>query len=94
MFELWLNNNVRTKIDESPNEQDIINAIADYLNDDPNAKLIVMYTQEHGKYIYAIVNGIKGYLEYLERYKEKLKNMTCMELKKDIIKIKDKKKTL
>ena len=94
MFELWLNNNVRTKIDESPNEQDIINAIADYLKDNSKAKLIVMYTQEHGKYIYAIVNGVKGYLEYLERYKEKLKNMTCMELKKDIIKIKDKKKTL
>ena len=85
MYKLYSNNNVRTMIDASENEQDIIDTIGDYLKTDINSRFIVIYSQKRGDCIHAIINKPEDYVEYLKNYKEKLKNMSCVELKKEIV---------
>ena len=93
MYKLYLNEGVRTLIDVSPNEKDILDTIGDYLKDNPEARFIVIYSQEYGDCIYGVINGYKDYINRLKMYNEKLKNMSCTELKQEIVKdVKVKKK--
>lgn len=84
MYKLYLNEGVKTLIDVSPNEKDILDTIGDYLIDNPEARFIVIYSQEYGDCIYGVINGYKDYKDRLEMYKEKQKS--CIELKKEITK--------
>ena len=84
MYKLYLSDS-RTMIDASENEQDIIDTIGDYLKVDDNSRFIVIYSQKYGDCIHAIINKPEDYVEYLKNYREKLKNMSCVDLKKEIV---------
>ena len=85
MYKLYLSDS-RTMIDVSENEQDIIDTMGDYLKDSLDTRFIIIFSQEYGDCIYAVINGYKDYKNYLEIYKQKLKDMSCTELKKEITK--------
>lgn len=85
MYKLYSNNNVRTIIDVSENEQDIIDTIGEYIKNDPNSRFIIIYSQKYGDCIHAIINKQEDYIEYLKNYRERLKNMSCVDLKKEIV---------
>lgn len=72
MYKVYLNEGVRTLIDVTPNESDIMDTIGEYLNDNPESRFIVIYSQEYGDCIYGVINGYKDYIKYLKNYKEKL----------------------
>ena len=84
MYKLYLNEGVRTLIDVSPEEKDILDTMGEYLKDDPEARFIIVYSQKQGDCIYGVINGYKDYKDRLEIYKEK--NKSCAELKKEITK--------
>lgn len=90
MYKLYLNEGVRTLIDVSPNEKDILDTIGEYLRDDPESRFIVIYSQEYGDCIYGVINGYKDYKDRLEMYNEKQKHK--VDRPKELIKKKDSKK--
>ena len=84
MYKLYLNEGVRTLIDVSPNEQDIIDTMGDYIKENPEDRFIVIFSQEYGDCIYGVINGYKDYKDCLERYKEKQKDNKPKQYKKEL----------
>lgn len=73
MYKLYLNEGVRTLIDVSPNKQDIIDTMGEYIRDNPEARFIIIFSQEYGDCIYGVVNGYKDYVNYLSADNEFVK---------------------
>lgn len=71
-----------SEIDKSNNEGDIIESIGDYISyNSDNIFLTVTKDMEHHR----SVRSIDDYIAYVEDYNQRLKNMSCIELKKEIV---------
>jgi len=89
MFKLMLNMGVPTVIDVSESKQDIIDTMGEYIKENPDYRFIVKEDSmgdrtksDWAEYIYGSIE----YAIYVQQYNETLKNMSCVELKRDIVK--------
>lgn len=86
MFKLYTNGGIRKMIDVSENKQDIIDTMGEYIKDDPEARFMVKtQSKENGDSVKCI-NGFMDYALYVEEYNASLKQMSCTELKREIVK--------
>lgn len=92
MFKLYLNKGTRTQIDESVNKYDIIKTMGDWLKDDPEERFIVRDANKEKGDTAVSINGLLDYALYVEEYNSELKNMSCVELKRQILQSQDKPK--
>ena len=86
MFKLYIDKGTRKMIDVSQSEQDIIDTMGDYLRDDENSRFLIIENTEEGDWIKDRVIGWIEYATYVEEYNRKLKEMSCVELKSQIVK--------
>ena len=89
MYKLMLNMGVPTVIDVSESKQDVIDTMGEYLKENPDYRFIVKEDNMGDRTKSDSAQYIYGYLEYaiyVEQYNERLKNMSCVELKKEIVK--------
>ena len=92
MLYLYLANE-RRLIDKSEFELEIINTIGEYIQEDLNERFLVIEKTKQGDNTKAYIRSLDDYLKYAENYR--LKQESCMELKKEITKdVKVKKKRL
>lgn len=70
-----------SEIDRSENEGDIIDTIGEYLSYDPNCTFLIKKDEE----LYRSIRSIKAYIDYVEEYNQRIKDMSCIELKKEIV---------
>jgi len=94
MYKLY-DYDVHTLIDKSEDEYDIITTMSTYFHGRFGTRfLIIHYDREQDMdEIYKSIKTRDEYLQYIKEYKtKKLKQMSCMELKKEIIDIKSKHK--
>lgn len=86
MYRLYIDKGTRKKIDVSENEKDIIDTMGDYLREDQDSRFLIIESTEEGDWIKDRVIGWIEYATYVEEYNRKLKEKSCVELKKDIVK--------
>ena len=86
MFKLYINMGVPKLIDASENEQDIIDTMGWYIKDNPETRFIVRELNEKEGDWSRSIHNILDYALYVEEYNTKLKNMSCVELKSNIVK--------
>ena len=79
--------NVHSEIDRSSNEQDIINTIGEFFNENPGYRfMIVKYDDITTEPSWRSIRNIGDYEKYLQEYNvRKLQSKTCMQLKKEIL---------
>lgn len=83
MFKLYIN---REMVNKCESEQDIIYTMNDYLKEDPETRFLLKEeSKEKGDSI-KWINGLLDYALYVEEYNTKLKQMSCVELKREIVK--------
>ena len=95
MYKLMLNMGVPTVIDVSESEQDIIDTMGEYIKENPDYRFIVKEDSMGDRTKSDSAQYIYGYIEYaiyVEQYNERLKNMSCVELKRQILQSQDKPK--
>lgn len=86
MFRLYIDKGTRKMIDVSENEQDIIDTMGEYLRDDQDSRFLIIESTEEGDWIKDRVIGYIEYLIYVQQYNERIKKMSCVDLKKNIVK--------
>lgn len=86
MYKLYIDKGTRKMIDVSESEQDIIDTMGEYLRDDENSRFLIIENTKEGDWIKDRVIGWIEYSIYVQQYNEKLKNMSCVELKSEIVK--------
>ena len=91
MFRLY-DYDVHTLIDKSQNEGDIINTISVFMEEPTNQRFIVKYTDEatHTDTIITTIKNVRDFYNYALDYNNRLKQESCVQLKKEIIKRNDK----
>lgn len=79
--------NVHSEVDRSNNEQDIINTIGEFFNENPGYRfMIVKYDDITTEPSWRSIRNIGDYEKYLQEYNvRKLQSKTCMQLKKEIL---------
>ena len=86
MYKLY-DYDVHTLIDKSNDEGDIINTMSDILSKSIGQRFLIKHTDEETNtddMIFAIKN-VRDYYNYVLDYNERLKNMSCVELKQSIL---------
>lgn len=86
MYKLYLDKGIRKVIDISENEQDIIDTMGEYLKSDNDLWFLVKERVNGGDNIKGFIRGYEDYIKYVECYNERLKKLSCIELKQDIVK--------
>lgn len=84
MFKLYSDKGTRKIIDISEVEQDIIDTMGDYLKDDPEARFLIIENKDNTDNLRGFIRGYAEYINYVENYN--LRQMSCIELKKGIVK--------
>ena len=84
MFKLYNDKGTRKIIDISEVEKDIIDTMGDYLKDDPEARFLIVENKDNTDNLRGFIRGYVEYINYVENYK--LRQMSCVELKKGIVK--------
>lgn len=98
MFKLY-DMNARTLIDKSKNEDDIINTLCECMKEYLNIRYKIIYHDEKNNedIPYKKINSVSDYYLYVNEYAqrkatERLKQMSCQELKKEMLELSDKPK--
>lgn len=81
---------VHTIIDKSEDEGDIISTINDFLIDNKNQRFLIVSYDETNTPDTRTIKNVRDYYNYVLEYNDRLKNMTCVELKRKILKRNDK----
>lgn len=94
MFKLY-DTNTKTLLDKSSNEEDIINTLAEYMKEYLNLGFVI----ECDEMPYKTIKGVSDYYHYINDYNikkntESLKQMSCLELKKEMLDLCDKPRML
>lgn len=93
MFKLYSDKGTRTQLDESNEKYDIIQTMGEELKHDPEARFLIIQIENKTPMNIELINGLFEYALYVEEYNARLKQMSCVELKKEIVgKTKNKKK--
>ena len=91
MYRLYADIAGKKLIDKSEKEQDIIDTMGEYLKSNKDLHFsIVKQKDKKSEPTLKGVWGLQGYIEYLKDYKLRLES--CMELKKEIVDLKEKQK--
>ena len=86
MYKLY-DYDVHTLIDESMDEEDIINTISGFMELPTNQRFLIIYDDEITKIpSIRIIKNVRDYYNYILEYNERLKQKSCVELKREIIK--------
>ena len=90
MFKLY-DSNTMSLLDQSNNEEDIINTLAEYMK----AYLNLGFEIKCDEDTYKKISSVGDYYHYVNDYmvkkkNERLKQMSCMELKKEMFELQDK----
>lgn len=90
MYKLY-DMNERKLLDVSNDEQDIINTLSEYMK----AYLNLGFEIQHNEETYKTIRGISDYYHYVNDFNikkntESLKQMSCLELKREILDLSEK----
>lgn len=93
MFKLY-DYDVHTLIDQSMDEYDIINTLSVFMSATIGQRFLIIYHDEEQDMdeVYRIIKTVGQYYDYVNEYKQKkLSELSCMQLKKEILDINSKK---
>lgn len=84
---------VHSLIDESTFEGDIIDTISVFMELPTSQRFKIKIYNEENKIErdYRVIRNVRDYYNYVKDYNDRIKIMSCVELKRSIIKRKDKK---
>ena len=77
LFEL----SIMSEIDRSENESDIIETIADCFAYNPDCSFLIRKNNIN----YRTIRNVNDYLDYVENYNKRIKGMSAINLKRDIV---------
>ena len=86
MLRLYIDKGIRKMIDVSESEQDIIDTMGDYIREDMDSRFLIIESTKEGDDVKGFIRGYDEYVGYVKRYNDKLKEKSCVELKRDIVK--------
>lgn len=78
-------------MDNSEDEADIIDTLSTYMTNKIGGRFIINTVEGKEERLYKKISSVRQFYNYVIEYNEKLKNKSCVELKKEIIKRKVKK---
>ena len=86
---------VHSLIDQSEDEYDLIDTMSTYFQAQTGTRFLIKHTNEETKTdeIVASIKNVRDYYGYVtEKRDKKLKSMSCMQLKKEILDLQEKPK--
>ena len=96
MYKLY-DMNERTLLDKSKNEEDIVNTLCEYMKEYLNVNFKIIYHDEENNedMSYKKIKSVADYYLYVNEYAQRkatehLKQMSCTELKREILELSDK----
>lgn len=74
-------------LDISSNEGDILQTIGEYLSDSENMHFLIVKNENDTDEPYKAIRSIDDYVHYLGEYNRRLKEMSCIELREEMMDI-------
>ena len=88
MFKLYAMASVPTMIDKASNEYDICDTIGEYIKRDPNERFIIVKRENKTDEVYRAIRSMDDYVDYYQELRDRsLKEMSCMELRQQMMDI-------
>lgn len=74
-------------LDISSNEEDMLTTMEEYLKDNEDIHFLIIKQENNTDEPYKSIRSIEDYTNYLEEYNHRLEimNMSCVDLKRDIV---------
>lgn len=94
MYKLY-DYDVHSLIDQSEDEYDLLDTMSTYFQAQTGTRFLIKHTDEATRTdeIVASIKSVRDYYNYATEYRDKkLKEMSCMQLKKEILDLNDKPK--